>query len=423
MRENSENMKNIKISFLKTFVLFFFLTLPSTLYPLPSLFAEVKLTPVADVSLLGGKYYLDSDAATFQGRFDAFVSPVIKFSDSHELVPVYSGNYSGTQDIQELAGGGVLTRQRQTHTFSLKHVYTRDFDKYKPRVSYSKALIKETKDETWGKGLFDYATFSMGFEAEQERPHGTFTESYDYYKVAYPNYSTLLSQSQSVFNDTTTFNELSTNAGENPMDNISHRLGFTYAWFPEPLNMKAGYDFTYRGYGDQAVAARPVTGQSPFKSGKRAEIMQNFSLKANRALKPLYLSVGARLGWLSSNQGSYDSTRNEYMEDYYSYMEIVLSPAMGLVLKNGTQFNFGLDWRRLCYLGRLKQDAAGNYGSSEINQTFWLTSISVRYPVFNRFFARAAYNYQISGSNMRYEDNYRYNYRANTYLMGLEWEF
>jgi len=399
-------------------------SMASILTFLPPLHAGAKIMTVADISLLGGKYFLDSEAASFQGRLDAFVSPTITLGENHNLIPVYSGNYSGTQDIQELAGGGVLTRKRQAHTISLKYVYTREFDKYKPRISYSKASIQETKDEKWGKGLFDYNTLSFGFEAEQERPRGTFTESYDYYKVAYPNYSTLLSQSQSVFNDTTTFNELSTNAGENPMDNISHRLGFTYSWFPEPLNLKAGYDFTYRSYGDQAVAAKPVTGQSPFKSDKRADLVQNFSLKASRALKPVFLSAGARLGWLSSNQGSYDSAHNQkYMEDYYSYIDFSLSPAMTLALKNGAQFSFNLDWRRVYYKGRLSQDSGGNYGSAKVNQTYWLTSISARYPVFNRFFARAAYNYQVSSSNMRYEDNYRYNYRASTYLMGLEWEF
>ena len=397
--------------------------LPFVLCSLSPLYAAMKIIPVADISLLGGKYFLDSQAAAFQGRVDAFISPAITLAENHDLIPVYSGNYSGTQDIQELAGGGVLTRKRQTHTFSLKYVYTRDFNKYKPRLSYSKASINETKDEKWGDGLFDYTTLSFGFEAEQERPRGTYTESYDYYKVAYPNYSTLLSQSQSVFNDTTTFNELSTNAGENPLDNISHRLAFGYAWFPEPLNMKANYDFTYRTYAEQAVAARPATGQSPFKSDKRSDIMQNFSLKASRALKPLYLSAGARLGWLSSNQGSYDSVRSKYMKDYYSYIDISLSPTMGLLLKNGAQFNFGLDWRRIYYLGRLKQGNTGNYGSSEITQTFWLTSLSARYPVANRFYARAACNYQISSSNMRYEESYRYNYRASTYLLGLEWEF
>lgn len=399
------------------------LILLSLLGAAAQLSAASKVLTVADVSLLGGKYFLDSQAASFQGRVDAFVSPTIKLSENSDLIPVYSGNYSGTQDIQELAGGGVLTRKRMTNTFSIKYVYTDEFNKYKPRLSYSKAGIKETKDEKWGDGLFDYTTLSFGFEAEQERPKGTFTESYDYYKVTYPNYSTLLSQSQSVFNDTTTFNELSTNAGANPLDNTSHRLGFVYSWFPEPLNMKAGYDFTYRNYGDQAVAARPVTGGSPFKSDKRSDIMQNFSLKASRALKPLFLSAGARLGWLSSNQGSYDSTRSKYMEDYYSYVDFSLSPAMTLALQNGMQFSFGLDWRRVWYQGRLKQGSAGEYGNSEIKQTSWLTSLSARYPVANRFYLRGAYNYQVSSSNMHYEESYRYNYRASTYLMGLEWEF
>lgn len=393
------------------------------LLSLPALHAGMKVTPVADISLFGGKYFLDSEAASFQGRLDAFVSPALTLGEGHDLIPVYSGNYSGTQDVQELAGGGVLTRKRQTHTFSLKYVYTREFDKYKPRFSYSKASIKETNDEDWGDGLFDYTTLSAGFEAEQERPHGTYTESYDFYKVAYPNYSTLLSQSASVINDTTTFNQLSTNAGENPMDNTSHRLAFAYSWFPEPLNMKAGYDFTYRTYPDQALTARPVTGASPFQSDTRWDVMQNFSLKASRALKPLFFSAGARLGWMSSNQGSYDSSRNKYMEDYYSYVDFAISPAVGIALKNGMQFNFNLDWRRVFYIERLKQGVSGDYGKDKIDQTYWLTSISARYPVANRFFARAAYNYQLSSSNMRYEESFRYNYRASTYLMGLEWEF
>ena len=384
--------------------------------------AGMKITPVANVSLLGGKYYLDSDAASFQGRLDAFASPVINIAEGHDLIPVYAGNYSGTQDIQELAGGGVLTRQRQTHTFSLKYVYTREFDKYKPRISYSKALIKETKDEKWGDGLFDYTTLSIGLDAEQERPHGTFVESYDFYQVKYPNYSTLLSESGTAI-DTTTFNELSSNAGVDTMDNTNHRLGFTYTWFPEPAVMKAGYDFTYRRYGDQAVVAKPATGQPYFKSDKRSDLVQNWTFRVSRAMKPVYLAVGARVGWLSSNQSSYDSSRTKYIEDYYSYVDMSVSPSASFVFKNGAQFGVGLDWRRLYYLGRLKQDAAGAYGEGKINQTFWLSSLAVRYPVYQKIFAKAAYNYQVSSSNMRYEANYRYNYRASTYLLGLEWEF
>lgn len=388
----------------------------------PGLRAELKFTPVIDVSLLGGKYFLDAKSASFQARADAFVSPVVKFSENHELIPVFSYSYSGTQDVQELAGGGVLTRQRRGQDFSFKYIYTNEFDKYKPRISFSNAYIKETKDETWGNGLFDYATFSMGFETERERPGGTYTASYDFYSVKYPNYSTLLSQSATVI-DTTTFNELSQNAGANTMDNVNHRLAASYTWFPEPLVLTAGCDFTYRKYGDQSIVSKPATGSAYFKSDKRTDLVQNLTFKMSQNLKPLLLSAGAHLTYMSSNQNSYDSSRTKYIPDYYSYFEFGLAPAVTLGLKNGGSFGFTAAYKRLYYLGRNKQDVSGSYGVDDIKQDTWLMGLYARYPLMSRFFARASYNYQISSSNMRYEANYRYNYRANTYLFGVEWEF
>lgn len=400
--------------------LFLAATLVSVLCP--GLKAEIKFTPVVDVSLLGGKYFLDDKSASFQAHADAFVSPVVKFSENHELVPVFSGYYSGTQDVQELAGGGVLTRQRRGQDFSFKYIYTDEFTKYKPRISFSNAYIKETKDESWGNGLFDYSTFSMGFETERERPNGTLTASYDFYSVTYPNYATLLSQSATVI-DTTTFNELSQNAGANTMDNVNHRLAATYTWFPEPLVMTAGYDFTYRKYGDQAIISKPATGSAFFKSDKRTDLVQNFTFKLSQNLKPLLLSAGAHFTYMSSNQNSYDSSRTKYIPDYYSYYELGLAPAVTLGLKNGGSLGFAASYKRLYYLGRNKQDVSGNYGKDDIKQDTWLMNIAMRYPLMSRFFAKASYNYQISSSNMRYEANYKYNYRANTYLLGVEWEF
>ena len=194
--------------------------------------------------------------------------------------------------------------------------------------------MRETKDEKWKDGLFDYNTLSFGFEVEKERPHGTFSESYDFYRVKYPNYATLLSQSAGVI-DTTTFNELSANAGTNTMDNTNHRLAFVYTWFPEPLVMSASYDLTYRSYGDQALAANPATGQPPFKSDKRHDLAQSWALKISRDMKPLGLSLNSSVSWLSSKQNSYDSSRTKYIPDYYSYIELGIAPAMNFNFKTG----------------------------------------------------------------------------------------
>lgn len=391
--------------------------LSAILFPAVS-FAQTRVMPVADVSLLGGQYFLDNSAASFNGRAEAFFSPVVKFSENQELVPVYSGYFNGTQDIQELAGGGVLTRQRQNHSLSVRHVYSRGFDKFKPRASYSMAFTRETADEKWGKGLFDYNTFGAGFEAEHERYWGTITESYDFYKVSYPNYSSLLSQSQGVL-DPATFSELSQNSGAAVLDNLNHRLAVGALYFLDPLVLRAGYDFTLRNYSEQSV----VGTQGNFLSDKRSDYISGFSLGVSRNMKPLLLSLDGRFNHLSSNQNSYDASRTKYIDDFYGYSEVSLAPAMSLLFKNGGGLSFSAGWTRRFYGGRLSQDSNGAYSDSRINQTVWISSLSVKYPIVKHFFARALLAYQISSSNMKYEANYRYNYRANNYLLGASWEF
>ncbi len=83
----------------------------------------------------------------------------------------------------------------------------------------------------------------------------------------------------------------------------------------------------------------------------------------------------------------------------------------------------GLNWQKTFYNGRYTQDAAGAYRSSKIYQTAWISRFSLTYPIMKGFSLKTAYSYQVSNSNMRYEADYRYNYRASNFLMGLNWEF
>lgn len=385
------------------------------------LFAEMNITPVMNFSLMGGKYYIDGDATSFNGNANLFMSPNIKLSDKHEFVPVYAGYYSGIQDIQELAGGGVLTRERQGHTISLKYIYGSNFNKIKPRISYSKELVKETNDEDWNDGLFDYNTMSFGIEFEQERPYGTFTQSYDYFSVKYPNYSSLISQSATVL-DPITFNQLSSNAGENTMDNTNHSASFAFTWFPEPWVMKAAYSFTYTDYADQAIVG-DATGSSYFKSEKRKDMANTLKYSLWRESKPLSFAMNSHFTYLNSNQNSYDTTNFKYTEDFYTYYQFGVGPSTNLILKNGGLFSMGLNWEKTFYNGRYTQDAGGNYRASKIYQTAWVSRFSLTYPIMKGLSLKTAYSYQVSNSNMRYEADYRYNYRASNFLMGLNWEF
>lgn len=389
-----------------------------SLFSAVSSFSAMKYNPVGEISLYGGKYYLDGNSASMDMKVDAFFSPSLILNENNEIYPVYMGYYNGTQDVQELAGGGVLTRQRQEHTFSLKYVYTNDFNKIKPRVSYSRALVKETKDEKWGKGLFDYDTISFGIELEQEKPYGTFSESYDFFDVKYPNYASLISQSNTVI-DTTTYSELSKNAGENIMDSSSHRFAFSYTWFPESLILRAATDITYRSYPDQAV----VSETGGFKSEKRKDILSALRFKVERPSKKINFAFDLAIERLFSNQNSYDASRTKYIDDFYGYVQAEVGPKIDFLFKNGSSFGYSLNWTKIYYTGRLSQDVFGDYKSSKINQEFWLNSLYFRYPISKKLFARANYSYQASSSNMRYEAGYLYNYSASSWLLGLQWEF
>ncbi|NLI10970.1 MAG: hypothetical protein GX447_09495 [Elusimicrobia bacterium] len=381
-------------------------------------FASMKYNPVGELSVYGGKYYLDGDSSSADLKLDAFFSPSLILDEKNEIYPVYMGYYNGTQDVQELAGGGVLTRQRQEHTVSLKYLRINDFDKIKPRISYSKSLVKETKDEKWGKGLFDYDTLAMGVEFEQERPKGTFTQSYDYFSVRYPNYSSLISSAETAI-DTTTYSELSKNAGENTMNNDSHRLAFSYTWFPEKSVMKVLANFTYRTYSDQSI----VNEIGGFKTEKRKDMIAGGGFRWEKPSKNLPLSFDIYLDRQFSNQNSYDASRTKYIEDFYGYAQVSAGPRADFFFKNGSSFGYALNWRKIYYSGRLAQDAAGNYKNDKINQEFWLNSLYFRYPLGKKIFAKISYSYQTSSSNMRYEAGYRYNYSASSLLAGLQWEF
>lgn len=384
--------------------------------------ADVGFIPSIDLSIYGGKYYIDGDSSSMDLKTELFGSYVINLDEENQIYPVYSGYYNGTQDIQELAGGDVLTRQRMGHTFSLKYKRSKDFNSVKPRVSYSINRIKETKDESWGKGLFDYDVISVGFELEQERPEATYKEYFDFYKVDYPNYASLISKSNTVI-DTTTYSELSENAGTDILNSRNYRLGFSHITFPKDIVFTKDFSFTYKDYYDQSIITKPVMGNPIFKSDKRKDMEFKISSLLENTSKKIYLSLGTDLLWLKSNQNSYDASRTKYIEDYYGYISFSIYPTVKFNFKNGGNFSYSFSYTRLNYTGRYSQDVNGDYLASKINQNYYLSSLAISYPILKNIYARGIYSYQVVNSNMRYEAGYRYNYDSQSFLLGLEMSF
>src|SRR6185503_9073135 len=109
----------------------------------------------------------------------------------------------------------------------LKEVYSpRDSFKIKATGGVRAEFLRETKDETWGNGLFDYRKYTGGLETEFDFSKKAGTRfAYDYYMLTFPNYQSLESSQ-----DPTLSREL---VGKDILNSGNHLLTLG-AWAPLP---------------------------------------------------------------------------------------------------------------------------------------------------------------------------------------------
>ncbi len=395
-----------------------------------SLFCEIKITPVVQSSLLGGQYFFENESTSFGGNVNIFASPVINFSPRTALLPMVTLTYRGTKDVQELVGGGTLTQEYiDIGPFTLKFVHKfSDTVKIKAKAGYKIEYLKETKDEDWQKGLFDYNKITFGLESEKTFPDLflTIRTGIDYYTMRYPNYKSLISEEEYETSlDTTTYKEISENAGEDVLDyNAGEVLIEGTYGVSENVSVGVLYNIVMKNFVDQHIVEE--TGK--FKSDLRNDNSHliGFSLFCNFERAMLSLSESVKL--YNSNQNSYDTAFTKFTPDFYNYIENSFSPSV--VFYIGQQpymkLNLFLDISYRKYLERLAQNSSGNYTSDKIWQTTNTAGINFSYPLANilkGLSAKLSTNYSSVSSNMKYEKFYRYNYTVFNYFLGVEWEY
>ncbi|MDD5686645.1 MAG: hypothetical protein PHE88_02285 [Elusimicrobia bacterium] len=396
--------------------LLFFILLPTSYFLLP----EVKVTPVANVSLLGGQYFLEGESDSFAGNADIFFSPVINFSEKTALLPIYQGLYSGTKDVRELVGGGTLTRALLDNSLTLKltHKFS-DTLKGKVKAGYKIEYLKETKDEKFNKGLFDYNRIIGGLEVEKKYESWNLRTGYDFYIMAYPNYASLITTYQTSI-DTATYTEVSANAGKDVLDYSTHELFIeTLHMFSETLTGKITYDVAYKIFKDQTIVEK----SGSFSSTKRSDLVHLITFGISQKLKSVSIGLYDSVQYYNSKQNSYDANRTQYNPNYYDFFQNNITPSLTFSLVKDAKLNFWWDIAYRKYNERPAQDVEGNYKTSKITQTTNSTGISLIVPVYKALSVKVAGNYRDSSSNNKYEANYRYNYNTENYFAGLNWEY
>ena len=128
----------------------------------------LEIVPVFNATLMGGQYIFRGDRSNLGLNAAVLAAPVLRKSEQWSFVPIYAGNYQGTKGVNDGVAAGTLFQQEMDHRVSMTAIDSLPGTnwKLKPSASYKREFLEETKDETWGHGLFDYEKIGLGAEAE-----------------------------------------------------------------------------------------------------------------------------------------------------------------------------------------------------------------------------------------------------------------
>ncbi|MFA6030150.1 MAG: hypothetical protein WC969_09870 [Elusimicrobiota bacterium] len=393
----------------------------------------VEYVPMYNLSLMGGQYFFAGDKSRMNANVSANVTPAVKLDSGWTLLPTYSGYYKGTKAVTDAVGSGTLFQQQFDNRLglsALRAIAGTDW-KIKPSVSYKHELLKETRDEAWGKGLFDYQKFGVGFEGEKVyRDPFSLRVGYDFYYVRFPNYQSLESKSGTDPLGNPLGRET---AGKNVLDTINNQVSVTltrpYPYDDPKVSLSASYSLLWQKFPDQKL----VDAAGQYKNANRQDFSQSAGLGATypRSFRSDTVRVtgGFQLGlaYNGSNQNTYDAGQTKYVPDSYSYTQYSMGPSVSVAwgddMKMPQTAGLAMTWSRTQYAGRLVQDANGLYQDSAQYQSRYLVGMNYSYPVAPHFRLNAQANFLMARSNMTYEKTYKYSYNTSSYLFGFTYDY
>lgn len=382
----------------------------------------LEVSPIYGFQALGGQYFHRGQKGALSGNASAVMAPALKLDESWALLPALQSSYQGTKSVVDLVGAGTLFQEQMDHRASLRAVWMPPASQWrlKPSVSYKRQHLKETKDEKWGKGLFDYWRAGAGLEAEfVYRDPFSIRAGVDYHLTKFPNYLSLESRSPGLAREL---------AGAEVLN--SRSFAFTLAG-DVPLRERLVFDgaavVEWRRYPHQRVVDETGALLDEPRGDLTATVVAGLRMpgELNTDLR-LLGSFDVAVQAASSNQNSYDARAARHFPQFYNYREARATPSLKLLVGPAREpVIVGLSasvWLRQ-YPHRVAQDESGAYAGGRLVQRGWLGGASLTYPMAKRF--SLLFNAQLgqASSNQRFEQFYRYDYTVANYLFGFSYDY
>jgi hypothetical protein len=382
-----------------------------------------EFVPVTMAQFGTGQYFFDGKQSALGGNAAIQFVPAYKFSEKLAVLPSIESNYRGTRSAEELAGGSTLFQDTWESALGLKAVMTpSDRWTYRGRLSGRMKLFRETTDEKWTDGLYDYQSASVGAEAERKwSSKFSLAGGYDFSYLRFPNYKSLESSQTGDL-----AREL---AGDNVLDSTIHMLSMrAHATLPARFSADLAAYLAPRLYTDQRV----VTLSGLFKDTKRVDTTSGFNLSLGRPFRGPWssmLSGELMYGYLgmNSNQNHYDAKFTAFIPNFYDYAQqsvgAQLSAGFGQTGAGPMTVDLGTSYSHRNYTSRPIQGEDGAYLSEHLHVIETSVTAGFTYPLTRSLRARVTSSLGRSRSNNHFEELYRYNYSNANYQFGFTYEY
>lgn len=385
--------------------------------------AAPKYIPVVNGQFTTGQWYFEGSRSALGGNAFLNVVPAMQFSSRFTMIPSFETNYRGTRSAEELAGGNTLFQDTWENALSVKAIHgLNNRWNLKERVSGRVKWFRETTDESWTDGLYDYNTVTVGAELERHwDKKASVAAGYDFSLLTFPNYASLES-SQSA----DTAREFS---GDDVLDSQIHLFSIRgQAPMGWGLHSNASLFYNPRFYSDQTIVQ--LSGllssekREDIRTGGNISFGRDFNIR-QRARLMANLSLGYAV--LNSNQNHYDARLTTFVADYYDYRQQTAGTNLGLAFGRNPAgamvVETGFVYSRRDYGTRTAQSINGAYLSDKLYITETAFNLGFSYPLSKNFRARASSTFGRSKSNNDYESVYRYNYDNANYQFGFTYDY
>ncbi|UPT73730.1 MAG: hypothetical protein M0D55_18055 [Elusimicrobiota bacterium] len=381
----------------------------------------VEFVPVFGGTFLLGQVLENGRSTSWNGNATLQFTPAMKFSESWGLIPTYAGAYQGNKNIADLGSGGQLFQDSMSHSVRAKGVWKRGDWKLKPQAGYRWELLRETTDESWGEGLFDYRKPSFGLEAEWAASEAvTLGASADWYRIEFPNYRSLESsvKSQGLGRE---------QASARTLDSVNTAWTGTASFpFAVPgVKTRVVVSWTDRRFPEQNI----VLPTGSLSSERRGDSIKNVGLNLGRGWRlgdtaGVYVDLQGSWTRLDSTQNHYDAEASRFTGDYYSFEETAVQPRAVFSLgRRKVELGIAYLNTRRQYLSRRAQSEGGTHldDAMVLNQDNFFFDLAV--PLGRGFRLLVNSTAATARSNQRYQKFFKTNYTLQSHMLGFSYSY